>query len=332
MTQPTTMRAWRSSQPGLDALELTQAIIPPLTAEEALVRVETAALNFSDLLMIDDHYQVRPPRPFTPGQEISGTIVAAGAQSGLTVGQRVASKVLWGGFAEFAAVRGDMAIAIPDGITSEAACALPVVYTTAMVALTESTTIKPGETVLVLAAAGGVGLAAVEIAKQLGARVIAAAGGDDKCLLAKQHGADEAIDYRRDNWGEEIKRLTDGRGADVIVDPVGGAATKEAIRTIGWDGRLLIVGFASGEIPQIPANRLLLKRASAIGVYWNHDRDTAMLTRVSAKLAAFLHDNAIRPHVGATFTFDRLPEALKALAGRHTTGKVAIILNDKDTK
>lgn len=332
MTQPSAMRAWRSSEPGLDALELTQTAIPPFNADEALVRVETAALNFSDLLMIDDRYQVRPPRPFTPGQEISGKVIAAGAQSGLAVGQRVASKVLWGGFAEYAPVRGDMAIRVPDGMTSEAACALPVVYTTAMVALTESTTIKANETVLVLGAAGGVGLAAVEIARQLGARVIAAAGGEDKCLLARQHGAHEAIDYRRDNWSEEIKHLTAGRGADVIVDPVGGGATKEAIRAVAWDGRLLIVGFASGDIPQIPANRLLLKRASAIGVYWNHDRDAAMLRRVAAMLAAFLHDNAIRPHVGATFTFDRLPEALKALAGHHTTGKVAIILNDKDTE
>ncbi len=186
------MRAWRSSGLGLDALELTQTTIPPFSAAEALVRVETAALNFSDLLMIDDRYQVRPPRPFIPGQEISGTVVAAGAQSGLAVGQRVASKLLWGGFAEYAPVRGDMAIHIPDGMTSEAAGALPVSYTTAMVALTESTTIKHDETVLVLAAAGGIGLAAVEIARHLGARVIAAAGGEAKCFLARQHGAHAA--------------------------------------------------------------------------------------------------------------------------------------------
>ncbi|WMT75956.1 NADPH:quinone oxidoreductase family protein [Bradyrhizobium sp. Ash2021] len=331
MTRPSDMRAWRSSSPGLEELELARTTIPSFNADEALVRVETAALNFSDLLMIDDRYQIRPPRPFTPGQEISGAVVAAGAQSGLAAGQRVASKVLWGGFAEYVRVRGDMTIRVPDGMSSEAACALPVVYTTAMVALTENTVIRPGETVLVLAAAGGVGLAAVEIARHLGAHVIAAAGGEEKCLLARQHGAHESVDYRCVNWSEDIKRLTAGRGVDVILDPVGGAATKEALRMIAWDGRLLIVGFASGEIPQIPANRLLLKRVSAIGVYWDHDRDAAMLASVSAKLATFLQDGAIRPHVETSFSFDRLPQALKALAARQTTGKVAITLNNKDT-
>lgn len=326
------MRAWRSTNPGLDGLELIQMARPEFSADEALVRIETASLNFSDLLMIDDRYQVRPARPFVPGQEISGTVIAAGARSGLDVGQRIASKVLWGGFAEYAVVRGDMAIGVPDEMTSAAASALPVVYTTAMVALTESTMVGPGETVLVLAAAGGVGLAAVEIARHLGARVIAAAGGRDKCALTRQHGAHEAIDYRQDNWSEELKRLTDGHGADVIVDPVGGAATKEAMRVIAWEGRLLIVGFTSGDIPQIPANRLLLKRAAAIGVYWNHDRDTVMLKRVSDRLAAVLRDGAIRPHIGATFGFDRLREALRALAARQTTGKVTISLKDEATR
>lgn len=320
------MHAWNSSDTGLGGLSLIQTSRPQFAADEALVRVETAALNFSDLLMIDDRYQVRPKRPFIPGQEVSGTVVAAGAQSGLEVGQRVASKVLWGGFAEYVAVRGDMAIRVPDDVSSDVACALPVVYTTAMVALSESTTLKAGETVLVLAAAGGVGLAAVEIARHLGARVIAAAGGHDKCLLAKQHGAHEAIDYRQDNWSEEVKRLTGGHGADIIVDPVGGASSREAIRLIAWEGRILIVGFTSGEIPQIPANRLLLKRASAIGVYWDHDRDAAMLIPVSERLATLLRAKAIRPHISATFSFNHLPDALKSLADRKTTGKVTISL------
>lgn len=282
------MHAWRSGTPGVDQLEQIDAAVPTPTAEEALVRVETAALNFSDLLMIDDRYQVRPPRPFIPGQEVAGTVVAAGERCGLKVGERVASKVLWGGFADYVAVRGDMAIPVPHGISLAAASALPVVYTTSMVALTESTTVKPGETVLVLAAAGGVGLAAVEIARHLGARVIAAAGGSDKCALAKAHGAHEAIDYRNDGWSEQVKTLTGGRGADIIVDPVGGAAAKEAMRVMAWEGRFLVVGFTSGEVPQIPANRLLLKRAAAIGVYWNHDRDAAMLARVSARLTSTL--------------------------------------------
>jgi NADPH2:quinone reductase len=323
------MRAWRSAKPGLDNLERLIVEQPTPAAEEALVRVETAALNFSDLLMIDDRYQVRPPRPFTPGQEVAGTVVAAGERSGLKVEQRVASKVLWGGFADYVAVRGDMAIRVPESVSIASASALPVVYITSIVALTESTTVKAGETVLVLAAAGGVGLAAVEIAHHLGARVIAAAGGADKCELAKAYGAHEAIDYRNEGWSEEVKKLTGGHGADVIVDPVGGAAAKEAMRVMAWEGRFLIVGFTSGEIPQIPANRLLLKRAAAIGVYWNHDRDAAMIGRVSARLAEYLQGGAIRPHIGATFAFDRLPDALRALGDRKTTGKVTISLTNE---
>ncbi|MCZ0736325.1 NADPH:quinone oxidoreductase family protein [Phreatobacter sp. AB_2022a] len=326
MMTSATMRAWRSTTPGLDNLALVTVPRPEFGAGEALVRVESAALNFSDLLMIDDRYQVRPPRPFTPGQELGGTVVAAGPDSGLAPGDRVASKVLWGGFAEYAAVRGDMAIRVPDGVATATATALPVVYTTAMVALTESTAVKPGETVLVLAAAGGVGLAAVEIARDLGARVIAAAGGDDKCALARRHGAHEAIDYRREGWGAEVKALTGGRGADVIVDPVGGEATREAMRVLAWEGRLMIVGFASGDIPQIRANHLLLKRATAVGVYWNHDHDGAMLARVAGRLAGMLGSGAIRPHIGGTFAFDALPDALKCLAGRGSAGKLVLNL------
>lgn len=326
MTNAPSRRAWHSTNPGLDNLEMVEASQQEYSAHEALVRVDTAALNFSDLLMIDDRYQVRPPRPFIPGQEVSGTVVAAGPQSGLSVGARVASKVLWGGFSDYVAVRGDMAIRIPDDVSGAIACALPVVYTTSMVALTESTTIKLGETVLVLAAAGGVGLAAVEIARHLGARVIAAAGGEEKCALAREHGAHEAVDYRHEGWSEQVKALTGGHGANVIVDPVGGAAAKEALRVLAWEGRFLIVGFTSGEIPQIPANRLLLKRAAAIGVYWNHDQDATMLGRVSNRLAGFLREGAIRPHIGANFAFEQLPAALRALANRQTTGKVTISL------
>lgn len=322
----TRARAWVSSPAGIGGLSLAEIGIAAPAANQALVRVDTAALNFSDLLMIDDRYQVRPPRPFVPGQEIAGTVVAAGAGSGLRVGERIASKVDWGGFAEHVLVRGDMAIRIPPNLPSATASALPVVYTTAMVALTESTTIRPAETVLVLAAAGGVGLAAVEIAAHLGARVIAAAGGEEKCALARDHGAHEAVDYRQPGWSDRVKALAGADGIGVIVDPVGGAAGKDALRTLGWEGRLLIVGFTSGEIPQIPANRLLLKRASAIGVYWNHDRDAAMLARVSGKLAAMARDGVIRPHIGRSFAFEDLPQALQALAGRHTTGKVVLTI------
>jgi NADPH2:quinone reductase len=318
------MRAWQSRTTGITGLELTNVPRPSPNRCEALVRVEIAALNFSDLLMIDDRYQIRPGRPFIPGQEIAGTVVAVGSGIRFAVGEKVASKVMAGGLAEFATIRGDMGMRAPAGFSMEAAAAMPVVYTTAMVALTECTVVQPGETVLVLAAAGGVGLATVEIARYLKAHVIAAAGGAEKCALACAHGAHEAVDYDNENWAEDVKSLTDGRGADVIIDPVGGIYCKSALRLLNWGARLLLVGFSSGQIPEISANRLLLRRASAIGVYWTHDRDGPMLARVSERLSRLAGSGAIRPHVGAVYTFERLPQALTALAERKTTGKVVV--------
>jgi len=205
------------------------------------------------------------------------------------------------------------------------------VYTTALVAMTESTTITAGETVLVLAAAGGVGLATVEVAKQLGARVIAATGATEKCALARAHGADETVDYRDKEWTDRVKAMTGGRGVDVIVDPVGGEVTKQALRLLDWGGRLLVVGFSSGEIPQIPANRLLLRRASAIGVYWSHDRDGLMLARIARRMLDLSAAGVIRPHIGATFAFEDLPTALAALRGRVTTGKTILTIPQETT-
>jgi NADPH2:quinone reductase len=330
MKSAPTMRAWTSSEPGIDALKMIDTPVPQPGPGEVLVQVDAAALNFSDLLMIDDRYQIRPDRPFVPGQEVAGTVIATGSDSGsLSVGDRIASKVIWGGFSEKAVVRGDMAIRIPREMTNEAASALPIVYTTAMVALTEAASVKAGDVVLVLAAAGGVGLAAVEIARHLGARVIAAAGGPEKCELARAHGAHEIVDYRADGWSAQVKALTGSEGANIIVDPVGGAPSKEALRAIAWNGQMLIVGFASGEIPQIAANRLLLRRASAIGVYWDHDRDAEMIARVSKALNAFAQDGVIRPHINV-YSFEELPRALKDLRGRRTTGKAVLTFQARD--
>lgn len=329
MQVPRTIRIWQSGAPGIGGLAMTHGSCPAPKDGELLVRVEAAALNFSDLLMIDDRYQIRPPRPFVPGQEIAGTVVSTGSST-FSPGDRVAGKVNWGGFADHALMRSDMAIRIPADVSTIAASALPVVYTTAMVALTESTVVRQGETVLVLAAAGGVGLATVQIARALGARVIAAAGGSDKGELARRHGAESAINYNRAGWSDQVKAATADHGADVIVDPVGGAVTSEALRTLAWEGRLLVVGFSSGEIPAIPANRLLLRRASAIGVYWNHDRDADMLERVWRRLAEMLQAGAITPHIGASFSFAQLPAALTALAERRTTGKLVLTFTDGD--
>lgn len=323
----TTMRAWRSLAPGLDGLALDTIAPPEPGPHELLVRVEAAALNFADLLMADDRYQVRPQRPFTMGQELAGTVVAAGSGASFEPGMRVAGKVETGAFADYAVLRQDLAMAVPDGLPAATAAALPIVYTTALVALTESTVVTPGERVLVTAAAGGVGLAAVEIAHHLGAFVIAAAGGADKCALARSHGADAAIDYRSDNLGDAVARLTEGRGVDVIVDAVGGEA-KDLLRLLAWGGRWLITGFAGGAIPQIPANRLLLRRLSAIGVYFHPDHDGAMLARVGDRLSRLAAAGAVSPHVGATHAFEALPDALVALRDRATTGKVILRVAD----
>lgn len=316
------MRAWTSAERG--GLALSTTARPNPGQGEVLVQTECAALNFSDRLMIDDAYQVRPPRPFVPGQEVAGTVVEVGPGCGLAPGARVAAKVLWGGFADYAIVRDDMALRVPDEVAFSAAVTLPVSYTTAGVALTESTELRAGETILILAAAGGVGLAAVEIAAASGARVLAAAGTAEKGALALKHGAAAAFDYRQDGWAERVKAETGGRGVDVVLDPVGGTESEAALRLLAPGGRFLIVGFASGQIPRIPANRLLLKRASAIGVYWNHDTDGPMLARVNERLAALLARGALRPHVGATYGFEDLPRALDEMAARRTAGKVVL--------
>ncbi|MBI3513019.1 MAG: zinc-binding dehydrogenase [Proteobacteria bacterium] len=279
-----TMRAWRSSGDGVARLALEDCPRPVPGPREAVIAVRAAALNFSDLLMLEDKYQVRPPRPFTPGQEVAGIVAAVGEGSTLHLGQAIASKVMWGGFAEQAVVSDAMAIALPDGSDLATAVALPVSYVTALVALEPCGRLRGGETLLVHAAAGAVGLAAVQLGRHLGARVIATAGAADKRALAAAHGA--------------------------------------------GDGRLLIVGFASGEIPALPANRLLLKRAAAIGVNWSHDSDGDMLAAIQAKLVAMLAAGAIRPHVERRGGLASLPQALADLAERRSSGKLVLCLDE----
>jgi NADPH2:quinone reductase len=319
------MKAWVSGETqGLDGLALEDIDPPAATEGHLLIKVEFAALNFSDILMIADQYQVRPPRPFTPGQEIAGIVVSAPEGSGWAPGDRIASKVDWGGFAEFALVRADMAMAIPEGVDLARAVALPVVYTTAMVALSECATVASGDTLLVHAAAGGIGLAAVEIGKAKGATVIATAGSPEKLALAKAHGADHGIDYHDEDWVGAVRSITEGKGATVILDPVGGDIGEASLRCIARDGTLLIVGFASGRIPKLAANRLLLKRAAAKGVYWNHDDDGPMLARVADQLMALLGNGKINPLVDVRYGLDDLPEALDCLKDRRSVGKLVL--------
>lgn len=320
-----TMRAWQSpAQTGITALRVVEMAIPDPTANEVVVEVHAAALNFSDLLMIDGAYQIRPDRPFTPGQEIAGTLSRCGTGCDLAPGTRVAGKVRWGGFAEYAVLRSDMAIAVPDGIDPTHAVALPVVYTTALVALVEEAGMKEGDTVLIHAAAGGVGLAAVQIAKAHGARVIAAATGTEKCDLVRAHGADVAVDYGAEDFVAAVAAASDGNGADIILDSVGGEVTLKSLRCLAWEGQLLIVGFSSGEIPEIPANRLLLRRAVARGIYWDHDRDAEMVARCTRTLIELCLDGRIRPVVNDRYGFDDLPRALEDLRAGGSVGKLVL--------
>lgn len=319
------MKAWVSGTvPGIDALALEDIARPEPAEGSLLVRVSHAALNFSDLLMIDERYQVRPPRPFVPGQEIAGTVETAPTGSAFAKGDRIVSKVLWGGFAEYVDVREDMAIALPSGTGLAAAVALPVSYVTAIVALDHCASVQPGQTVLVHAAAGGVGLACVEVASARGATVIATAGAAERLAIAREHGAAQGINYRDEDWFQQVKTLTGGRGADIIVDPVGGPIGENSLRCIAMDGTLLIVGFSSGKMPNLAANRLLLKRASAKGVYWNHDGDAAMLAQVNRELTTLLAAGAIRPAVDDRYRLADLPRALDDLAHRRVTGKIAL--------
>ena len=319
------MFTWQSAgHLGIDGLTQVELPIPEPGNKELLVKVKAAALNYSDILMISDKYQIKPPRPFTPGQEVAGIIIEVGEGSSLNIGRRIASKINWGGFAEYAIVRNDMVIAIPESIPFTEAVTLPVAYTTAMVALTQTANLQAGDSVLIHAAAGGVGLAAVQIARHIGASIFATAGSDEKCRLAEEQGADLAINYRHQDWRSMILDATEGKGVNVILDSVGGDITLESLRCLSWQGELLIVGFSSGEIPEIPAHRLLLKRASSKGVYWNHDRNQSMLDTIGCQLVEMYQSSVIRPIKQDHYGFKDLPHALWDLSNRNSVGKLVV--------
>ena len=319
------MLAWQSKEDlGIRGLVQVELPKPIPKCGELLIKVDVSALNFSDLLMINNTYQVKPPRPFTPGQEVAGTVVGIGEGARITVGQRIASKVMFGGFAEYVIVRADMAILIPDSMPLSSAVALPVVYTTAVVALTKIVQVQKKEVLLIHAAAGGLGLAAVQIARHLGARVFATAGSKDKCQIAEESGAELAISYRNPNWRSEFMTATEGHGVDIVFDSVGGEVTKESIKCLAWQGRLLIVGFSSGNLPNLPAHLLLLKNASAIGVYWSHERNPKMLADIGRQLVQLFETGIIKPIIHNPYGFSDLPQALQDLQDRASVGKLVM--------
>ena len=312
---------------GPDDLTLGQAEPPAPGPDEVLIAVAAAGVNFADSLMIAGQYQEKPPFPFSPGLEVAGEVQAVGARvTRVKAGDRVLGLTDWGGYAEAAVARESDVFAIPAGMDFVTAAGFPITYASAHGGLVWRGALQAGETLLVHGAAGGVGLAAVEVGKALGARVIATAGGPEKLAIAEAHGADDLIDYKREDIRARVKALTDGRGADVVFDPVGGDVFDASLRCIAWGGRLLVIGFAAGRVPQVPANLLLVKNIAAIGVYWGSYRRHRpdMVAAQFAQLFAWFEAGKLRPHVSHDMDLAEAAEALKLLTGRRSTGKVVL--------
>jgi NADPH2:quinone reductase len=300
---------------------------PEPRAGQVVLDVRAAGCNFFDILLVQGKYQMKPPFPFTPGAEVAGTIRSLGpGVSGFSVGDRVYAGLSLGAFAERVAVPTGALHRMPDAMSFPEAAAFPVVYPTSYAALVLRANLQRGETLLVHAAAGGVGVAAVQIGKALGARVIATAGGAEKLDVARRAGADLAIDYSAGDWIEEVKRATDGRGADVIYDPVGGDIFEGSMKCIAWNGRLLVIGFAGGTIPEVKANRILLKNIAVVGLHWGAyaTNEPARVPEVFAGLSRLYDSGHVRPLIFGTYGLDEVPKALEALGSRGTWGKVII--------
>ncbi|MPY66450.1 NADPH:quinone oxidoreductase family protein [Deinococcus sp. SDU3-2] len=310
-----------------EALSVQTVPDPAPGPGEVVLAVEAAGVNYPDALMVMGQYQVKPPLPFTPGAEAAGTVAAVGeGVTHLRPGQRVAAFTGTGAFAERLLASANAVMPLPDGVSTEVAAGLPLAFGTTMHALVDRANLQTGETLLVLGAAGGVGLAAVMIGKALGARVIAAASSEEKLALCREHGADETLNYSSEDLRERIKALTGGKGPDVIFDPVGGDFAEAAFRSIGWGGRYLVVGFAGGGIPKLPLNLPLLKGASLVGVFWGEfaRRDPRANARNLARLLGWVADGTVRPLISERYPLERTPEALRALLERRVTGKVVV--------
>ena len=295
--------------------------------DEVLIEVAAAGVNFADTLIVRGQYQEKPEPPFAPGLELSGTVARIGdGVSTVAPGQRVMALTGLGAFAEYAVARQSDLFPLPDEMDFETAAGFAVTYGTAHGALRWHADLQPGETLMVHGAAGGVGLAAVECGKAMGARVIASAGGSEKLQVARDHGADDTIDYRREDLKTRMRDLTDGRGVDVVFDPVGGSVFEASLRATAWGGRLVVIGFAAGEVQQIPANILLVKNVSVHGMYWGSNRKMApdRLAAQFAELFAWYKAGRIKPYVSKSYPLEQGAQALADLRGRKTSGKVVI--------
>lgn len=326
------MRAWRVHKLGdpVEVMQLDDGVDPPRPGP-GLIRVAPAAvgLNFFDDLLCRGLYQHKPPLPFSPGNELSGRVLELGeGVEGFEPGQRVAGMAHHsaGALAEEALTDARMTFPIPDAMTDEVAAAIVVTYGTAHAALHRRARLQAGETVLVHAGAGGVGSAAIQLAVAAGARVLATAGGPDKVEACRNLGADVAIDYTAGDFLDPVKEATGKRGVDVIVDPVGGDVFDRSLRCLAWEGRLVVVGFTSGRIPTMPANRALLKNISVMGLAWGAylDHDPALLPEIHADVIRLWEKGQVDPLIHAALPFEQAPHGIADLAGRRTMGKVVI--------
>jgi NADPH2:quinone reductase len=294
---------------------------------EAIIAVKAASVNFPDVLIIENKYQLKPPLPFSPGSELAGVVTSVGeGVTHLKAGDRVMAITGYGAFAEEVKTEARRTLPIPAGMDFATAASFGLTYATSEHALVDRGALKAGEILLVLGAAGGVGLAAIEIGKILGARVIACASTDEKLAVCRDHGADETINYATEDFRERVKTLTNGKGADVVYDPVGGPYTEPALRSIAWRGRLLVVGFAAGDIPKIPLNLTLLKGCAIVGVFWGDfaRREPAHFAEAMKRLESWYKDGRLKPHISATFPLERAADAIALMASRKVTGKVVL--------
>ena len=323
------MHAWLCENPvGVDALTWKEIPTPTPQKGEVLIEIQAASLNFPDLLIVQNKYQFKPELPFVPGSEYAGIIRAVGeGVTHLQVGQAVACLSGTGGFGTHTIAPAKLCMPLPAGFPAVDAAAFIMIYATSHHALIDRAQLKAGETVLVLGAAGGVGTSAIQVAKAVGARVIAAASNDEKCALCTSIGADATINYSRENLREAIKSLTDGKGPDVIYDPVGGDFAEPAFRSIAWRGRYLVVGFASGPIPALPFNLALLKGASIVGVFWGDysRREPQANAAMMAELAQWYAQGKIKPVIDSTMPMKDLKAAYAHMGSRSVKGKLVMV-------
>lgn len=311
-----------------ESLVVEEIPAPVLKPGQVLVKVGACGVNFPDTLIIQGKYQHKPELPFSPGGEIAGEVIdMAEDVTGVKKGDRVIALCGHGGFAEQIAIDASRLVPIPDEMDYVTASAFLLTYGTSYHALKQRANIQPGETLLVLGAAGGVGLAAVQLGKAMGAKVIAGASTAEKLELAKNNGADELINYVEEDFRERLREITGGKGVDVVYDPVGGDLFEPAVRSTGWNGRVLVVGFAGGYIPKLPVNLTLLKGSSVVGVFWGEftRRQPADSAQNNKELMEMFLEGKVKPYVSQTFPLEQAADALNVLQNRQAKGKLVII-------